>query len=263
VSRNKIRFGNACKFNRLNDLVWSWFSSIRAKNIPVSGPITQEKSSKFAIDLCLTDFKAPNGWLDSWKSRHSVKGLKVSCESAGVNQETVNNYKKRLPSITSGYRSEVVFNCDETGLFYRTLPYRTLAAKGSIATGTNISKDSHLMFACRATGEKLRPLMIGKSAKSRCLKNVKRDSLGVRYVANKKRWMTTAIFTDCVRSINADMKRQKRQIILFLDNASSHGQGLNLSYVTLSFLPPIRHHIFSSWTRGSLERLRPSTGSTC
>ena len=239
ASRNKFRFGNACRYDRLNDLVWSWFSSIRAKNLPISGPIIQEKASKFAVDLGLTDFKASNGWLESWKSRHSVKGLKVSGESAGVDPATVDDYKKRLPSITSGFRSTDIFNCDETGLYYRALPDRTLAAKGDNAKGTKVSKDRvTLMFACSATGEKLRPLVIGKSANPRCLKNVKRDSLGVTYVANKKGWMTTAIFTDWVRAINADMKRQKRNIILFLDNASSHGQGLNLSNVTLSFLPP-------------------------
>ena len=49
------------------------------------------KASKFAIDLGLTDFKASNGWLESWKSRHSVKGLKVSGDSAGVNPETVDD----------------------------------------------------------------------------------------------------------------------------------------------------------------------------
>ena len=81
----------------------------------VSGPIIQEKASKFAMGL--TDFKASNGWLESWKSHHSMKGLKVSGESAGVNQETVDDFKKRLPSITSSYRSEDVFNCDKKGLF--------------------------------------------------------------------------------------------------------------------------------------------------
>ena len=29
------------------------------------------------------------------------------------------------------------------------------------------------------------------------------------------------------------------------------------------FFPPIRHQIFNLWTRGSLQRLRPSTGSIC
>ena len=66
---------------------------------------------------------------------------------------------------------------------------------------------------------------------------MKRDRLGMTYVANKKGWMTNQIFTDWVREVNADMRRQKRHILLFLDNASSHDQDLNQSNVTLTYLP--------------------------
>ena len=76
ASGNKFRFGNACRFDRLNDVVWTWFTSVQAKNMPAFGPIKQEKAAKFAIELGLDNFKASNGWLESWKSRHSVKGFK-------------------------------------------------------------------------------------------------------------------------------------------------------------------------------------------
>ena len=39
------------KYGELNDLVFKWFKQARAKNIPLSGPIIQEKAMEFANDL--------------------------------------------------------------------------------------------------------------------------------------------------------------------------------------------------------------------
>ena len=69
---NKKRFNNSCKFDKLNQLVWQWFCRARAKNIPISGPIIQEKAIVFAKELEITDFKSLNGWLDRWKERYSI-----------------------------------------------------------------------------------------------------------------------------------------------------------------------------------------------
>ena len=235
----KFRFGNPCRYDPLNDLMWDWFCRVRSKNIPLSGPIIQDKATNFAAELGFTDFKASNGWLERWKARYSVKGFKVSGEGASVDQHTVEDYKTRLHNLTNGYEATDIFNCDETGLYFKALPTKTLAASGDGAKGTKVSKDRlTILFACSATGEKLQPLLIGKSANPRALKNVQRNRLGVTYVANKKAWMTSAIFTDWLHKINADMKRKRRHILLFLDNATSHPPDLTLSNIKLCYLPP-------------------------
>jgi len=51
--------------------------------------------------------------------------------------------------------------------------------------------------------------------------------------------MNSSLFLDFVTKLNADMRRQERKILLLLDNASSHPSDVELSNVTLSFLPPI------------------------
>ncbi|KAL4709481.1 hypothetical protein ACJJTC_012818 [Scirpophaga incertulas] len=68
--------------------------------------------------------------------------------------------------------------------------------------------------------EKLKPLVIGKAMKPRCFKGVK--SFPTDYRANKKAWMTTELFNNWLLTINGDMKRQKRKILLFLDNCTVH-----------------------------------------
>ena len=168
-----------------------WFSRKRAQNFPLSGPVILEKATEFARELDLQDFKVSNGWLESWKSRHSIR------RERQCRQGTVSAYKSRLLDILEGYNLDDVFNADETGLYFKALPDKTLAARGDRAKGIKVRKDRiTLMFACSATCEKLKPLIIGKSANPRCIKNVKRDRLGAMYVANKKAWMTSAVFTD-------------------------------------------------------------------
>ncbi|VDI83581.1 Hypothetical predicted protein, partial [Mytilus galloprovincialis] len=93
------------------------------------------------------------------------------------------------------------------------------------------------MFACSSTGEKLKPLVIGKSYNPRCFKNVNKGNLPVTYYSNKKAWMTTNAFIDWLRTVNTTMRLQRRHILMFLDNASSHSKELNLSNLTLKFLP--------------------------
>jgi len=50
--------------------------------------------------------------------------------------------------------------------------------------------------------------------------------------------MTTAVFEDWLNQLNEKMKKKKRRIILFVDNATSHVVSKKLSNVHVKFLPP-------------------------
>ncbi|XP_056645866.1 tigger transposable element-derived protein 6-like [Diorhabda sublineata] len=73
--------------------------------------------------------------------------------------------------------------------------------------------------------EKLKPLLIGKSAKPRCFKNIK--TFPMTYRANKKAYMTA----EWVISVNLDFQRKNRKIFLFLDNCTAHNNISPLSNV--------------------------------
>ena len=65
--------------------------------------------------------------------------------------------------------------------------------------------------------------LIGDAARPRAFKqnNVTPDNLPVTWKHNKKAWMTTAVFEDCLNQLNETMKKRKRRIILFVDSATS------------------------------------------
>ena len=82
-----------------------------------------------------------------------------------------------------------------------------------------------IMLCCSATGEKLKPLIIGNAARTRAFKqnNVTADNnLTLTGMQNKKAWMTTAIFQDWLNRLNETMKKMKRRIILCVETAPSH-----------------------------------------
>jgi len=59
-----------------------------------------------------------------------------------------------------------MFNCDETGLFYRAMPDKSLAQKRDAVKGGKLVKERlTVLFCCSASGEKLEPLVIGKARK--------------------------------------------------------------------------------------------------
>ena len=61
-------------------------------------------------------------------------------ESSDVNSETTEDWVAKLPSIIQGYGPENIANVDETGLFFRALPNKSLCLKGEKCSGGKLCK---------------------------------------------------------------------------------------------------------------------------
>uniref|UniRef100_A0A1E1XKZ6 Putative tick transposon n=1 Tax=Amblyomma sculptum TaxID=1581419 RepID=A0A1E1XKZ6_AMBSC len=245
--RNAVESGTSSKKKRLktstyadvDKAVFTWFLDTRARNVPISGAILQQKAKDFACILGHDDFKASNGWLQGFKSRHGVVGRVISGESASADSDAAASWvADKLPGILSRFEAAEVYNADETALFYQMLPGRTLALKGDDCRGGKQSKLRITILLCANLDgtDKRVPLVVGKSARPRCFKGTKR--MPVKYVANSKAWMTRQIFSEWLKEFNQDVKRQGRQVCLLLDNCSAHHvEGLQLSNIELHYFP--------------------------
>jgi hypothetical protein len=69
-------------------------------------------------------------------------------------------------------------------------------------------------------GETEKPLMIGKAAEPRCFKDLKINNLPVIWRNNKRAWMIAATMEEWLNMFNAKMKKENRNVILFLGNAT-------------------------------------------
>ena len=58
------------KFQELEAAVDLWFKEVRAKSIPISGPILMAKADQLAEKMGIKDFKANIGWLNRFKAWH-------------------------------------------------------------------------------------------------------------------------------------------------------------------------------------------------
>ena len=168
------------KFCGIEQRLLSWFHTARSRNIVVTGPLLQTKALEIAKNMNI-DFKASNGWLYRFQKRHRIACKSLTGESADVSEEAVNSWKTDLlPRLIEGYAKEDVFNADETALFYRQLPKKSLVAAGDDTSGVKVMKERlTILLACSQTGEKLKPVVIGKSSKPRCFKNIDIRKLAV------------------------------------------------------------------------------------
>lgn len=230
--------GRVPKFDEIDTMTYNWLGQVLAKKLPISGIMIQEKAKEFAETLNETEFKASNGWLEKFKSRHRLVFANICGESGDVPTQAIDEFLEKLPEIIAGYKMEDIANCDETGLFYRAIPKKTICLKGEKCHGGKQSKERlTVMLCCFADGTFEKPIVIGKSQKPRCFKKMNVDKLPVIWKANKKAWMKTDIMEQWLIRFNRKMSVQNRHILLFMDNATSH-PNLSLSNITLVFLPP-------------------------
>ncbi|XP_008183146.1 jerky protein homolog-like [Acyrthosiphon pisum] len=124
------------------------------------------------------DFKANSGWLHKFKSRHEIRELQIQGESLSADSSSAENFKQifQLFVEKEGYSQDSVYNADESGLNWKALPRKSLAScQEHAARGFKVSKERVTIMTCaNAAGtHKLPLLLIGKSKKPRCFKNIK------------------------------------------------------------------------------------------
>lgn len=235
--RKRMRTAN---YEDVEHALLKWFTSVRDQNVPISGPMLTAKAEEFASRLNHPDFKCSNGWLDRFKERHNITFKKICGEAKSVNEnsDAMNNWAVELKHILTEFKPDNIFNADETGLFFKLLPEKTLEYKGVDCSGGKRSKERITVLVCAnmSGSEKIPLLVIGKSANPRCFKNIK--TLPTDYTSNKKAWMTSEIFTDWIVKLDKKFQRQQRKVAMIVDNCPAHPKVKGLKNTTLVFLPP-------------------------
>ena len=97
----------------------------------VRGAEMKMAAEKFACHLDIADFKASDGWLCRFKFRHGLSNRRTHGESLDASEECVEGFRQELLKLVDKESLLVgqLYNADETGLYYRSIPECTLASE--------------------------------------------------------------------------------------------------------------------------------------
>ena len=236
VTKKRVR---QAKNQDVDEALLKWFTLLRSDNVPVSGPLLKKKAEEFSGKFGAPDWRCNDAWLHRFKKRHGIVFKKMSGERESVDEMSTDAWVEQVLNPTlARYKPKDVFNADESGLFWRLLPDKTLAFKGEKCFGGKKSKERITFLVCaNMDGSEKRPLFtIGRFQKPRCFAGVK--SIPTKYAANKKAWMNAELFRDWLTAFDKDMLSQKRKVLLIVDNCTAHDKSLPLKATELLFLPP-------------------------
>lgn len=203
-------------------------------------------------------FKASRGWFERFKTRSGIHSVVRHGEAASSDVPAAKDFASEFLEVvtTQGYLPQQVFNCDETGLFWKRMPKRTfLTQEETKLPGHKPMKDRlTLLFCANASGDlKIKPLLVYHSENPRAFRKhkVNKDRMSVLWRSNAKAWVTRVLFVDWVNLAFGPAVKQylldnnlPLKAVLPMDNAPAHPPGLeedlleDFRFINIMFLPP-------------------------
>lgn len=240
------------KYKEIQDRVHSWFKAKRGEGISVTPKAFKSQASIISRKLGIANFKASCNWFARIKKRLNIRYLAVCGELLDtVDDEAVFVFLQTLEKhfVDNGLSPCQIYNCDETGIFYKTSSKRTLASSEEHhALGRKANKQRITAHLCsNATGDnKLRLMIIGQSRKPRVFSDFPVDDFAF-YKGNRSSWMTREFFQNwfeeefvpSVRAYSYKMQIEPKALLV-LDNAPCHPTDLvsDDGLIKVFFLPP-------------------------
>ncbi|GFT25433.1 tigger transposable element-derived protein 1 [Nephila pilipes] len=201
-------------------------------------------------------FKVSRGWFDNFKKRSGIHSIICYVEASRGDIKAAENFIKVFEKLISekGYLPQQVFNCDETGLFWKKVPSRKfITAEENSLPGHKAMKDRLTLALCANAIEdfKIKPLLVYHSENPRAFKayKVMKEKLQVLWSANSKAWVTRQFFMEWMNIVFGPSVKKylidnglQLKCVLLLDNA--HPPGLEddlldeFKFIKIVYLPP-------------------------
>ncbi|RQM22232.1 hypothetical protein B5M09_008985 [Aphanomyces astaci] len=125
------RWYTTAAFPELETQLYAWLINMRRQNVSIPPNVVRHKAKSIAnsFDPPL-QVEASPGWLENYRRRSSVGITILPGEGGEVDKKDPELLAGLavLSNIIATYPEHCIYNMDETGLFYRTLPRKTLLA---------------------------------------------------------------------------------------------------------------------------------------
>ena len=167
------------KWPQLEEAMQIWTDAALTSGQDLSQAVLIAKGKKFAENFGYEDFKG-DGWINGFQERIGLKQhIKHGEAASGPSSEELNLHHQQLRQLCERYTLDNIWNADETGLFWKMRPSRTLT-KGNISGYKKDKARVSLLLACNAIGtERLPPLFIHYHENPCILRHVNKRRLPV------------------------------------------------------------------------------------
>eukprot|EP00117_Sycon_ciliatum_P013238 scpid100906/ scgid13976/ Tigger transposable element-derived protein 4 len=133
------------KWPQLDDALFQWVVKARTARVDVFDDTIRTKAREFAEHFGISDeeFSASSRFCDKFKKRHQLSlRTKAGEGEHTARSDDIHDWQDQvLPGLLEGYAPKDVFNADESALFYRLLPHKTLAFRGEKCRGGKKKKE--------------------------------------------------------------------------------------------------------------------------
>ncbi|XP_051819411.1 activating transcription factor 7-interacting protein 2 isoform X1 [Antechinus flavipes] len=249
-------------------LLYIWINEKQLAGDSISEALICKKAKQLHTDL-LKDkpgtsddsskvFKASHGWYNKFKKRIGILSMVRHGETATANKKAAETFVGEFRDYVKaeGFIPQQVFNCDETGLFWKKMPNKTYITQEEKALPRHkLMKDRLTLLLCgNASGDlKLKPLLVYYNENPHVFKgeNVIKSKLSVMWRTNRKAWVTRQFFIEWMNEVfGPSVKKylQEKELplkaLLIMDSAPAHPPGLEndlleeFNFITVKFLPP-------------------------
>ena len=189
-------------------------------------------------------------YVHNLQKRFNIKFKNFSGEGGSVD-----DWFLHLRQLLKEYDSQLVYNLDETGLYWKAGKGKSFItgtdANDKDLRGTKMNKDPLTVLVVGSmTGEKFPFLVIGNSKKPRCFNGIK--NLPLDYTNQQNCWMNSTIFNDYIVKLDkrfSSLLEPNKKALLIIDNCRAHPPSLvgNNKNIDLKFfhqISPVKH---SQW----------------
>lgn len=196
--QNRLAFKRPAnfKFPDLEAALTIWFNN-KQDTITMTTAVIRMKALDLGMSMGIAADKIlqfSSGWADSFMLRHNISQMFRHGEAATVTPEAVSLARKQVIEILSNCKLSDVYNIDETALFYRMLPNKTLANQLHSGVKNDKVRMTFALISNADGSDMRRPLIIGHARKPRCFQKREARDFGFYYFWNKTAWMETSIW---------------------------------------------------------------------
>ncbi|CAF1068605.1 unnamed protein product [Brachionus calyciflorus] len=250
-------------YHLVEEALYKWVLLAKSASIILPYHVLKEKAMDFYQKLKSENiriregFEASDGWIKKFMNRFELDSKTFTGESESADRSQIEPFKEKFKTICEKYNPDDIYNCDETGLYFRLGPNKTVTLKNENCKGTKKDKSRvTILLTTNITGSrKIKPYVIGKSARPRCMKYTDFSTLPVKYTSNDSAWMTGDKWLKWLKWFDDQLTRPS---LLLVDNCSAHVKSSQVEYKNLQiiYLPPNTTSLIQPMDAGIIKNFK-------